>query len=226
MLIGVGSGEKQGDRSAERAVMVETQLVSRGLRDVRVLEAMRTICRELFVPAPYLEDAYADRALAVGFGQTISQPYIVAYMTERLGVEPHHHVLEVGTGTGYQTAVLAKLARTVVSVERIAELSETARERVASADVSNVTFVTGDGGLGAKEYGPFDRIMVTAAAPRVPVTLLKQLVDGGRMVLPVGEEGDQRLVLVERRGDRFDETNMLRVRFVPLLGAAGFSDAY
>lgn len=223
-MIGVGSGEKQGDRAAERAVMVETQLVSRGLRDVRVLEAMRTICREVFVPAPYLEDAYADRALAVGYGQTISQPYIVAYMTEWLGVESHHHVLEVGTGTGYQTAVLARLARTVVTVERIAELSETARARVMEVDVANVTFLTGDGGLGAKEFGPFDRIMVTAAAPRTPRALLEQLTDDGRMVLPVGEEGDQRLVLVERRGDRFDETNLLRVRFVPLLGEAGFAE--
>lgn len=225
-MTGVGSREKRQDRSAERAVMVETQLVPRGIRDVRVLEAMRTICREEFVPPPYWEDAYADRALAVGYGQTISQPYIVAYMTEWLGVGPQHHVLEVGTGTGYQTTVLARLARCVVTMERIAELSDSARGRVARADVSNVTFVVGDGGRGATEFGPFDRIMVTAAAPRTPCALLEQLCDGGRMVLPVGDERDQRLVLVERRGGQLIETNLIRVRFVPLLGEAGFSETY
>ncbi|MEK6643353.1 MAG: protein-L-isoaspartate(D-aspartate) O-methyltransferase [Planctomycetota bacterium] len=213
---------RAADRSAERHEMVEAQLVARGIREPRLLAAMRSVRREDFVSDELSEQAYDDRALSVGHQQTISQPYIVAYMSEMLAVGPTHRVLEVGTGTGYQTAILSMLSECVITIERIAELSVSAMARLSPESPMRLTFLVGDGSVGAPQFAPYDRIMMTAAAPSIPSALLDQLADGGRMVLPVGEEGVQRLVLVERRGSRYLETNLIRVRFVPLVGAAGF----
>ncbi len=212
------------DRRDERLAMVAQQLAGRGICDTRVLEAMRAVPRELFLPSGNREDAYSDRALAVGYGQTISQPYIVGLMTEALRIGPTHRVLEVGTGTGYQTAVLVLLALHVYSIERIAELSETAQERVRETGLNNATFRVGDGSMGWPEEAPFDRILVTAAAPNVPAALVDQLTERGRMVLPTGEDGAQQLVCVERRDGRVLERPMLAVRFVRLIGACGFAN--
>ncbi len=204
--------------------MVESQIAARGVRDERVLQAMRYVPRELFVPASLAGESYDDRALPVDKGQTISQPYIVALMTEALAVEPHHRVLEIGTGTGYQTAILAMLACQVYSIERIEELSIAARERIELLGLRNVAYRVGDGSRGWPEAAPFDRIMVTAAAPRVLPALSDQLADGGRLVLPVGEEPAQRLTLVERFRGKQIERPMVGVRFVKLIGADGFAE--
>lgn len=210
------------DRSAERAEMVAQQIAARGVRDPRVLHALRTVPRERFLSPEYAAAAYDDRALSVGYGQTISQPFIVAFMTEALEINKSHRVLEVGTGTGYQTVILAMLAAHVYSIERLEELSIAAHERAAICGLTNASFRIGDGGLGWPEDAPFDRIMVTAAAPGVPAALVDQLAVGGMLILPVGEEGSQQLLRVERRENRVVERPLLSVRFVPLLGAAGF----
>ena len=158
----------------------------RGIGDQAVLRAMDEVPRERFVEADFADSAYADQALPIACGQTISQPYVVAYMTEQLGVRPQHRVLEIGTGSGYQAAVLSRLAREVVSVERYRTLAEQARERLAALGYDNVEVIVGDGFAGAPERAPFDRIIVTAAAENVPQALLDQLADGGVMVLPLG----------------------------------------
>lgn len=212
------------DRLTERLEMVVHQIAARGVRDERVLEAMRAIPRERFLPPQEADHAYADRALAVAWGQTISQPYIVALMSEALQVAPFHRVLEVGTGTGYQTVVLAMLARHVDTVERIEELSDAAQVRFTETGLTNATFHIGDGSLGRPYAAPFDRILVTAAAPCVPSPLIDQLTEGGRLVLPVGEEGSQQLVCVERHPGRIVERSLIAVRFVRLIGAEGFSE--
>jgi len=208
---------------AARHRMVEEQIRARGVCDPRVLEAMNTVPRERFVTFPRPELAYEDRALPLDCGQTISQPFMVAYMTELLEVTSDSKVLEVGTGSAYQAAVLANLARDVHTIERIDALRRQAEANIRSLEITNVFFHGGDGSLGIPQEAPFDRIMVTAGAPRVPQRLIEQLARGGRMVIPVGESDEQTVVLVERKGQRTTETPMLACRFVPLIGRHGWS---
>jgi len=208
----------------DRLEMVDRQLLARGIRDERVLAVMRAVPRERFLPPEEIDQAYCDKALAVGFGQTISQPYIVGLMTEALEVSPIHRVLEIGTGTGYQTVILAMLAKRVFTIERLDALSCAAERRFSETGLANAEFRVGDGSIGWPEAAPFDRIMVTAAAPSVPAALVDQLADGGRMVVPVGEEGFQQLVRIERRAGRVIEQPMIAVRFVRLIGAAGYRE--
>jgi protein-L-isoaspartate(D-aspartate) O-methyltransferase len=202
--------------------MVEEQIRLRGVHDPRVLDAMASIPRERFVPLAERASAYEDRALSIDLGQTISQPFIVAYMTELLAVMPDSKVLEIGTGSGYQTAVLGRLARTVHSVERIDALRERAAHTIAALRLTNIVLHTGDGSLGLPAFAPFDRIIVTAAAPRIPTPLVEQLVDNGRLVIPVGGNTEQTIVRVVRQGSRTIETPMLACRFVKLIGREGW----
>ena len=205
-----------GDFARERRLMVETQIRARGVRDPRVLAAIAKVPRHLFVPADLRRQAYADEPLPIGEGQTISQPYIVAYMTEALGLEGGEKVLEVGTGSGYQTAVLAEIAAEVWTVELVASLAERARNVLEGIGYSNIRYRVGDGSGGWPDAGPFDGIMVTAAAARLPAVLEEQLAPGGRLIVPVGTDL-QELVYV-RRGDRgFERERLLGVRFVPLV---------
>jgi protein-L-isoaspartate(D-aspartate) O-methyltransferase len=193
-------------------------LRQRGISDAAVLRAMDEVPREHFVERSHVDAAYVDRALPIACGQTISQPYVVAYMTEQLGLEPHHRVLEVGTGSGYQAAVLSRIVREVVSIERYRTLAQTARERLAALGYDNVEVRVGDGLAGVPERAPFDRIIVTAAAEAVPDALVAQITEGGVMLLPLGpHDGTQRLVKLtkESAGNRVEE--LIGVRFVPLL---------
>jgi protein-L-isoaspartate(D-aspartate) O-methyltransferase len=190
----------------------------RGISDPAVLRAMDEVPREHFVDRPFAESAYADQALPIACGQTISQPYVVAYMTEQLGVRADHRVLEVGTGSGYQAAVLSRLAREVVSVERYRTLAEAARTRLATLGYANVEVRLGDGLAGVAEAAPFDRIMVTAAAEAVPDALVQQLAPDGVMVLPLGpHSGPQQLVKVVKGEQGINQEDLIGVRFVPLL---------
>jgi len=200
-----------------RARMVQEQIESRGVRDPLTLGAMRQVPRHLFVPPELARDAYADHPLPIGHRQTISQPYIVAFMTEALGLEEGATVLEVGTGSGYQAAVLAEIADKVYSIEIVEALAAESRERLARLGYGNVEVRSGDGYQGWPEAAPFDGIIVTAAAPRIPEPLKEQLTDGGRLVIPVGDES-QHLIVITRRGDAFEERNVLPVRFVPMTG--------
>jgi len=202
---------------------IDDQLVARGIGDARVLDAMRRVARDAFVPDASLAAAYADRALPIGSGQTISQPYMVAVMTEALRLTGGERVLEVGTGSGYQAAILAELAREVITIERRPELAETARRRLAALGYTNVEVLIGDGTLGSPERAPFDGILVAAAAPRVPQPLKLQLADGGRLVVPVGPSDQQALHIVTRAGEGFTEALGVGCIFVPLIGAEGWS---
>jgi protein-L-isoaspartate(D-aspartate) O-methyltransferase len=211
------------DVAAARADMVHRQLRRRGIRDERVLDAMGRVPRELFVLERDRSRAYGDRALPIGFDQTISQPYMVAATCELLGLSGDENVLEVGTGSGYAAAVLAELAAAVTTIERVPELAAHARESLAAAGYSDVEVAVGDGSLGVPERAPFHAIAVAAAAPRVPESLYDQLVSGGRLVLPVGSRADQRLALVVRSPEGPAEVRSLPCRYVPLLGAEGFT---
>jgi protein-L-isoaspartate(D-aspartate) O-methyltransferase len=202
---------------------IDDQLVARGIGDARVLDAMRRVARDAFVPDESLAAAYADRALPIGSGQTTSQPYMVAVMTEALRLTGGERVLEVGTGSGYQAAILAELAREVITIERRPELAETARRRLAALGYTNVEVLIGDGTLGSPARAPFDGILVAAAAPRVPEPLKLQLADGGRLVVPVGPSDQQALHIVTRAGDAFTEALGVGCIFVPLIGAEGWS---
>ena len=212
------------DAAAARAEMVERQLRRRGITDERVLAAMTRVPRELFVPERLVARAYDDAALPIGHRQTISQPFVVAKICSLLALEGRERVLDVGTGSGYQAAVLAELAAEVVTIERIAALADDARARLAAAGYENVDVHIGDGSLGVPERAPFDGIAVAAAAPTVPPALYAQLADGGRLVLPRGSRWGQELVLVERGPDRPIERTSIPCRFVPLLGDEGFGD--
>jgi len=213
-------------QTERRHAMVATQLEARDIRDPDVLAALRGVPRHLFVPAGLADRAYDDGALAIGYGQTISQPYIVALMTQLAEVNVRSRVLEIGTGSGYQTAVLAELAGEVFTVERRRELEEGARELLARLGYHNVTVVLGDGSLGLPEQAPFDRIVVTAAAPAPPPPLLAQLAEGGRLVVPIGPAGgDQVLTVVSRTATGLREVEGIPCRFVPLVGAGGFDEA-
>ena len=209
---------------AARRRMVDEQITNRGLHDWRVLDAMRTIQRERFVPDALRYEAYEDRALPIDANQTISQPYMVALMTETLQVRPGHRVLEIGTGSGYQTAVLATLGAQVFSIERHAELLEHARIRLNDMELTNVCYRVGDGSLGWPDQAPFDRILVTAGAPRVPECLVDQLAIGGRLVVPVGELDAQTLVCINRTVAGQIRTDVLGCRFVKLIGAAAWPE--
>jgi protein-L-isoaspartate(D-aspartate) O-methyltransferase len=191
----------------------------RGISDQAVLRAMDEVPREHFVAAEYNESAYADQALPIACGQTISQPYVVAYMTEQIEVRPQHRVLEIGTGSGYQAAVLSRIAREVVSIERYRTLADAARDRLKTLGYGNVTVIAGDGLAGAPDRAPFDRIMVTAAAEQVPEALAAQLADGGKMVLPLGvRKGPQYIVKLTRLPNGgLEREELIAVRFVPLL---------
>jgi protein-L-isoaspartate(D-aspartate) O-methyltransferase len=199
-------------------------LRSQGIRDRNVLSAIERVPRELFLGEDIVDFAYDDRALPIDCGQTISQPFVVAYMTAELGLDDRMKVLEIGTGSGYQTAVLAHLSRRVYSIERFRTLAKLAEERLAKLGLSNVTIMFGDGMEGWPPQAPFDRILVTAAAEDVPSKLVDQLKEGGRMVLPVGPVGGvQKLVRIERTAEGVTETPLVEVRFVPLVaGKAKF----
>jgi protein-L-isoaspartate(D-aspartate) O-methyltransferase len=190
----------------------------RGISDVAVLRALDEVPREHFVEDRFTGSAYADKALPIACGQTISQPYVVAYMTEKLGVRPDHRVLEVGTGSGYQAAVLSRLAREVVSIERYRTLGDAARSRLDALGYQNVEVLVGDGLAGLPERAPFDRIIVTAAAEKVPDALVEQLGEGGAMILPLGPHGNtQQLVKLTKNAGTLDSEELIAVRFVPLL---------
>jgi len=208
------------ERSRQRATMVDKQIEARGVHEPNVLSSLRTVPRHAFVSSGDLTRAYSDQPLAIGLGQTISQPYIVAYMTEALGLGRQHKVLEVGTGSGYQAAVCAEIVRQVYTVEILEELAESARQRLKGLGYKNVFVKAGDGYFGWKEKGPFDAIIVTCAAGFVPPPLIKQLKPGGKMILPVGNPfGNQTLVLISKDDrDKIHGRRLLPVRFVPMRG--------
>lgn len=198
--------------------MVDTQLVSRGVHDPRVLDAMRKVPRHLFVDEALCDQSYNDHPLPISERQTISQPYIVALMTEALGLQGMEKVLEIGTGSGYQTAILAELANRVYSIERLLGLSQRARQVLQDLGYRNVALKVGDGTLGWPEEAPFDAILVSAGAPSVPQPLVDQMAVGARLVIPVGDHLSQELVLVERISEGVRKTDMGGCRFVDLIG--------
>jgi protein-L-isoaspartate(D-aspartate) O-methyltransferase len=206
----------------ERQRMVREQLESpsRGITDARVLDAMRRVPRHEFVPPEFRSHAYEDRPLPIGFGQTISQPYVVAFMTEQLQPGPTDRVLEIGTGSGYQAAVLAGLVQEVFTIEIVEPLAELAAATLHQVGCTNVFVRAGDGFKGWPEAAPFDAIIVTCAPEAVPPALVDQLKDGGRMIIPVGPMLQQELVLLEKHGDQLDQRRVLPVRFVPMTGEA------
>jgi len=215
-----GSHETTAD---QRADMVDRQLRARGIRSETVLEVMGGVPRERFLPSGQRHRAYRDQALPISQGQTLSQPYMVAVMTEALKLRPSDRVLEIGTGSGYQTAVLSPLASEVFSLERIPELSSRAKEVLWELACENVRLRVGDGSVGWPEEAPFDAILVTAGAPHVPESLKAQLAeDGGRLVVPVGDRFIQELVRVTRNGEGFESEDLLSCRFVPLMGEEGW----
>lgn len=218
VLTGPAQSQREGWDS-QRVRMVRQQIEARGVRDPRVLEAMRTVRREQFVPESIRTYAASDSPLPIGFEQTISQPYIVAYMTEMLALDSHHRVLEIGTGSGYQTAVLATLCDHVYSIEIVPELAERSAKILQELDYRNVSVRLGDGYLGWPEHAPYDRIIVTAAPPQLPQALVDQLATQGRLVAPVGRNPDaQKIVLVTKdaRGN-VRQQDQLPVRFVPMV---------
>lgn len=212
----------QADLVALRSWMVNSQLKERGIRDPRVLEAFLTVPRHEFVLAEHVSQAYEDCPLPIGLGQTISQPYMVAAMTEALELQGKEKVLEVGTGSGYQSAILARLAGHIFTIERYPELSARAQERLERRGCANVTCVIGDGSQGYPEAAPYDSIVVTAGSPRVPQALTDQLAEGGRLVIPVGDMFSQELLLVQRNENQITQQTINYCRFVPLTGKGGW----
>lgn len=202
-----------------RLTMVERQIARRGIVDLAVLQAMRTVPREEFVPEPLRRQAYDDTALPIEAGQTISQPYIVALMASAAGIGPESNVLEIGTGSGYAAAILSCLARQVISVERIASLAKQAAARLKRLGYANVAVIAGDGTRGHRAKAPYDAILCAAGAPTIAKAWKDQLAVGGRLVMPLGPSGDQQLVTIVRIGnDEYTTTRLVAVRFVPLLG--------
>ena len=214
--------QDEADFERLRLAMVQDQIASRNVKDPRVLAAMRITPRHCFVLPDYRPYAYNDCPLPIGFNQTISQPYIVAFMTEQLELRGGEKVLEVGTGSGYQAAILSHLAREVITIERLPELADHASRVLMQLGYDNVTLQVGDGSLGFLEQAPYDAIIVTAAAPRLPQALLDQLGDGGRLIIPVGSRGGQYLEKWKRKGQDLDHETILPVAFVPLLGQYGW----
>ncbi len=206
----------------EREKMVEFQVRARGVRDPEVLAAMQKIPRHLFVPEDCERSAYEDRPLPIGEGQTISQPYIVAVMTEQLELQPRDRVLEIGAGSGYQAALLAELAGPVISIERLENLADRARANLARAGITGVRVVVGDGTEGYPPEAPYDAIIITAASPRVPQPLIDQLAEGGRLIAPIGPRDCQDLIKLVKREGRVERTSLGGVCFVPLIGQFGW----
>jgi protein-L-isoaspartate(D-aspartate) O-methyltransferase len=215
---GLGEGDGYG---GYRERLVET-LRDKGIRDLAVLRAVRMVPRHLFVPDSVRHRAYDDAALPIGGGQTISQPWVQARYLELLALTGRERVLEVGVGSGYQTALLALLCDAVFGVERIPALAQGARDALEKAGVRNVTVLVGDGTLGWRPFAPYDAILVAAASPEIPAPLVEQLAPGGRMVIPLGDRTSQTLTLVRREGDQLLTSTVADVRFVPLLGEFGF----
>jgi protein-L-isoaspartate(D-aspartate) O-methyltransferase len=215
---GVGAGDSYG---GYRARLVET-LQQKGIRDLSVLRAVGQVPRHLYVPESVRHRAYEDAALPIGSGQTISQPWVQARYLELLKLQGRERVLEIGTGSGYQTALLALLCDAVFSVERIPGLAQQARAALERTGIRNVTVLVGDGTLGWRPFAPYDAILVAAASPEVPGPLIEQLAPGGRMVIPLGDRNSQTLTLVQREGDDLRTSTVADVRFVPLLGEFGF----
>ena len=209
--------------TAQRRGLIN-RMQERGIRDLNVLRAFDLVHRHLFVPEAVAHRAYEDTPVPIGFGQTASQPSLQALYMQILEIGAHDRVLEVGTGCGFQTAVLAQLADRVYSVERIRELATRAREALDALRISNVAILVGDGTIGWSRYAPYDAILVAAGGPEIPQPLMDQLADGGRMLVPVGPRDVQRLVLVRRHGDRFEQEEVLDCTFVPLLGRFGWAD--
>jgi len=215
----ISSGSPPKDPfSSVRENMVTDQIIARGIKDPRVIEAMSKVPRHLFVPEDLRESAYDDRPLPIGEGQTISQPYIVAFMTEALNLSPGDNVLEIGTGSGYQAAILAEIAREVYTIEIRPRLGETARERLNEMGYRNISVKIGDGYKGWPEEVPFDAIIVTCAPEEIPKPLVDQLAEGGRMIIPVGERGGvQELVLLKKEKGMIREKAVMKVLFVPMV---------
>ena len=204
------------DFERQRIRMVKTQIESQGVGDKVTLAALSQVPRHHFVPPEMVKYAYADRPLPIGYGQTISQPYIVAYMTEQLRLKPNFRVLEIGTGSGYQAAVLAQIVEKVYTIEIVSELADQARERLKGPAYDNVSVKHADGFFGWEEAAPFDAIIVTAASEFIPPPLINQLKDGGRMIIPVGSPfGLQRLIVITKNGDKVKTRRLIPVRFVP-----------
>ena len=216
------AGADEVRSAALREAMVRDQLIARGIRDERVLAAFRRVRRELFIPDAPPEMAYEDHPISIGCSQTISQPYIVARTLECLALKPKDRALEIGTGSGYQTALLAELCSEVDSIERIAELADAASARLQDMGYANTEVCVADGTLGWPERAPYDAIVVSAAAPRIPQPLLDQLADGGRMVIPVGDMRGQNLVLAERKGRALTTRSICGCVFVRLIGKEGW----
>jgi len=213
------------DREKEVTYLIEKELRPDGITDERVIQALYRVRREKFIPESLLDRAYGNYPLPIGENQTISQPYIVALMTQALDIQPEDRVLEIGTGSGYQTAILAELAQMVYSVERIESLAQKARTNLYSQGYSNVMLIVGDGSVGLPEYAPFHKIIVTAAAPHVPNSLREQLKEGGKMVIPVGGRSVQDLRLVEKAlNGRIYTSTLCGCRFVPLIGEGSWND--
>jgi len=212
------------DYEIARTRMVKEQVIRRGITDEAVLKAMRVIPRHLFVDQAFLPRAYSDHPLPIGYDQTISQPYIVALMTSELDLTGKERVLEIGTGSGYQAAILAVMECTVYTVERIPELSGRAAEVIRNLGFKNVFFKVGDGSIGWKEQSPFDRIIVTAGAPAVPDVLLEQLAYRGRIVIPVGNKSTQQLLIITKYEKTSEKRFLAGCTFVPLVGEFGWSD--
>jgi len=210
------------DHRQAREGMVRNQLIPRGITDKNVLRVMGKIERHLFVDEALADEAYSDRPLPIKQKQTISQPYMVALMTQSLELSGKEKTLEIGTGSGYQTAILAELSKDIYTVERITELMEEARILLNRLGYSNIRFKAFDGTLGWEEYAPYDAIIVTAGAPRIPEPLLQQLADGGRIVVPVGDRFNQELLKVRKEKDKLEEENLGGCRFVDLVGAHGW----
>ena len=207
-----------------KKTMVDSQLKSRGISSLEVLRAMSVVPREKFVSSEFIEAAYNDGPLSIGSGQTISQPYMVAMMTEALMLKKNDKVLEIGTGSGYQAAVLQEIASHIYSVERISSLAENAKTLLGSLGYSDIKIKVEDGTLGWPEEAPFDAIIVTSGSPNVPETLMSQLSDGGRMIIPVGSRNHQRIIRIIRSGDNYSKEEMLSCIFVPLIGKYGWDN--
>lgn len=211
-------------RADERSRMVEQQIRARGITNPRVLDTMREIPRHLFVPPPYTSSAYTDSPLPIGNGQTISQPYIVALMTALLETRSEDHVLEIGTGCGYQAAILARLVSHVTTIERIHDVADLARMNITSLGLKNVSIIVGDGTEGYRKNAPYNGIIITAATPQIPPPLIDQLDEGGTLVAPVGGREIQELITLKKHHDRTVQSSHGGVRFVPLIGEHGWTD--
>ncbi|MDI6865187.1 protein-L-isoaspartate(D-aspartate) O-methyltransferase [Thermodesulfovibrio yellowstonii] len=207
-----------------REWMVDTQIVERGIRDKRVIKVMKRIPRHLFVPENIMDDAYDDRALPIGYGQTISQPYIVALMTELLELKGDEKVLEIGTGSGYQAVILAELAKEVHTIERVESLAKEAEKKFEKLNIRNIKVYVRDGTEGIPEEAPFDRIIITAATPDIPEPLIEQLKEGGIIVAPVGERYSQYMLKAIKKGKELERHYLIPVAFVPLIGKYGWKE--